>query len=35
MLAPIFSKMQESWLKVGHAAKEMLIVFSMTFSSVF
>ena len=32
MVAPIFSKMQESWSKSGYAAREMITVISVTFS---
>ena len=31
-MAPIFSKMQESWSKSGYAAREMITVISVTFS---
>ena len=30
-MPPIFSKMQENWSNVGHAAREMVTVFSVTF----
>ena len=32
MVTPIFSKMQESWSKSAHAAREMIAVMSVTFS---
>ena len=34
MLLPILPKLQESWSKVSHAAREVITVFSETFSLV-
>ena len=31
VMHPIFSDLQESWLKGSHAARELAIVFSVTF----